>query len=141
MGHIPPRAVPGPQADPDDHIRRHSPVLWRMELPVSHGDRGHGGVGGLPGVDKEVVRMKGWFFKTILIYELFAFLVWNILVRTEADFEQWAYDNIHTIAYIWWATTLLVVTLSFVIQWSLNKWRVRARIRLLKDPRKPGDKQ
>ena len=57
--------------------------------------------------------MKGFLFKTILIYELFAFLVWNILVRTEADFEQWAYDNIHTIAYIWWATTLLVVTLSF----------------------------
>ena len=84
---------------------------------------------------------KGWFFKTILIYELIAFLVWNILVRTEADFEQWAYDNIHTIAYIWWATTLLVVTLSFVIQWSLNKWRVRARIRLLRDPRGPGGKQ
>ena len=84
---------------------------------------------------------KGWFFKTIIIYELFAFLVWNILVRTEADFEQWAYDNIHTIAYIWWATTLLVVTLSFVIQWSLNKWRVRARIRLLKDPRRPSDRK
>ena len=84
---------------------------------------------------------KGWFFKTILIYELIAFLVWNILVRTEADFEQWAYDNIHTIAYIWWATTLLVLTLVFVIQWSLDKWRVRARIRLLKDPRKPSNKK
>ena len=84
---------------------------------------------------------KGWFFKTILIYELIAFLVWNILVRTEADLDQWAYDNIHTIAYIWWATTLLVVTLSFVIQWSLNKWRVRARIRLLKAPRRPSDRK
>ena len=84
---------------------------------------------------------KGWFFKTIIIYELIAFLVWNILVRTEADFEQWAYNNIHTIAYIWWATTLLVLTLVFVIQWSLDKWRVRARIRLLKDPRKPSNKK
>ena len=84
---------------------------------------------------------KGWFFKTIIIYELVAFLVWNILVRTEADFEQWAYDNIHTIAYIWWATTLLVLTLVFVIQWSLDKWRVRARIRLLKDPRKPTNRK
>ena len=84
---------------------------------------------------------KGWFFKTIIVYELIAFLVWNILVRTEADFERWAYDNIHTIAYIWWATTLLVLTLVFVIQWSLDKWRVRARIRLLKDPRKPSNKK
>ena len=84
---------------------------------------------------------KGWFFKTIIVYELIAFLVWNILVRTEADFERWAYDNIHTIAYIWWATTLLVLTLVFVIQWSLDKWRVRARIRLLKDPRKPTNKK
>ena len=84
---------------------------------------------------------KGWFFKTIIVYELIAFLVWNILVRTEADFEQWAYDNIHTIAYIWWATTLLVLTLVFVIQWSLDKWRVRARIRLLKDPRRPSDRK
>jgi hypothetical protein len=84
---------------------------------------------------------KAWFFKTIIVYELIAFLVWNILVRTEADFEQWAYDNIHTIAYIWWATTLLVLTLVFVIQWSLDKWRVRARIRLLKDPRKPSNKK
>ena len=82
--------------------------------------------------------MKGFLFKTILIYELLAFLVWNILVRTEADFEQWAYDNIHTIAYIWWSTTLLVITMTFVIQWSLKRFRIRARIRALKDPRKTG---
>ena len=84
---------------------------------------------------------KGWFFKTIIVYELLAFLVWNILVRTEADFEQWAYDNIHTLMYILWSSTLLVLTLVFVIQWSLNKWRVRARIRLLKDPRRPSDRK
>ena len=82
--------------------------------------------------------MKGWFFKTILIYELIAFLVWNILVRTEADFEQWAYENIHTIAYIWWSTTLLVITMAFMIQWSLKRFRIRARIRTLKDPRQAG---
>ena len=84
---------------------------------------------------------KGWFFKTIIVYELLAFLVWNILVRTEADFEQWAYDNIHTLMYILWSSTLLVLTLVFVIQWSLDKWRVRARIRLLKDPRKPSNRK
>ena len=80
---------------------------------------------------------RGFLFKTILIYELIAFLVWNILVRTEADFEQWAYDNIHTMMYILWSSTLLVITMAFVIQWSLNKLRVRARVRMLKDPRRP----
>ena len=80
---------------------------------------------------------RGFLFKTILIYELLAFLVWNILVRTEADFEQWAYDNIHTMMYILWSSTLLVITMAFVIQWSLNKLRVRARVRMLKDPRRP----
>ena len=80
---------------------------------------------------------RGFLFKTILIYEALAFLVWNILVRTEADFEQWAYDNIHTMMYILWSSTLLVITMAFVIQWSLNKLRVRARVRMLKDPRRP----
>mgnify|MGYP004034681791 CR=1 FL=1 len=80
---------------------------------------------------------RGFLFKTILIYELIAFLVWNILVRTEADFEQWAYDNIHTMMYILWSSTLLVITMAFVIQWSLNKLRIRARVRMLKDPRRP----
>jgi len=81
---------------------------------------------------------RGFLFKTILVYELIAFVIWNILMRTEADFEQWAYENIHTIAYIWWSTTLLVITMAFVIQWSLKRFRIRARIRTLKDPRQAG---
>ncbi len=84
---------------------------------------------------------RGFLFKTILIYEALAFLVWNILVRTEADFEQWAYDNIHTMMYILWSSTLLVITMTFVIQWSLNRFRIKARMRLLKDPRRPSGKQ
>ena len=57
---------------------------------------------------------RGFLFKTILIYELLAFVLWNILVRTEADFEQWAYDNIHTLMYILWSSTLLVITMVYV---------------------------
>ena len=30
-------------------------------------------------MDKEVVPMKGFLFKTIVIYELIAFAIWNIL--------------------------------------------------------------
>ena len=83
---------------------------------------------------------RGFLFKTILIYEVLAFVLWNILVRTEADFEQWAYDNIHTLMYILWSSTLLVITMVYVINWSITKFRLKARIRLLKDPRKPEGK-
>ena len=79
---------------------------------------------------------KGWFFKTIIIYELIAFLVWNILVRTEADFEQWAYHNIHEIVYIILSSTLLVVTVVYVIQWSLDKLGIRKAMADIKDPRR-----
>ena len=84
---------------------------------------------------------RGFLFKTILIYEILAILGWNLMARTEADYEKWLFENIHAVVYITLATTMLVVTMVYVIQWSLDKWRIRARIRLLKDPRRPGGEQ
>ena len=75
-------------------------------------------------------------FKTILIYELLAFLGWNIMARTDADFEQWLFPNIHAVVYITLSTTMLVVTMVYVIQWSLNRLGITKRMKELKDPRK-----
>tara|TARA_Y100000361_G_C10994028_1_gene255715 strand:- start:28 stop:288 length:261 start_codon:yes stop_codon:yes gene_type:complete len=79
---------------------------------------------------------RGFLFKTILIYELIAFVIWNILMRTEADFEKWAYHNIHELIYIILSSTLLVVTVVYVIQWSLDKLGIRKAMAEIKDPRK-----
>ena len=79
---------------------------------------------------------RGFMFKTILIYELIAFALWNIMMRTEADYEQWIFENIHAVVYITLSSTMIFVTLVYVIQWSLDKIRFRARMRALKDPRK-----
>ena len=79
---------------------------------------------------------RGFLFKTILVYELIAFVIWNILMRTEADFEQWAYHNIHEIVYIILSSTLLVVTIVYVIQWSLDILGIRKAMADIKDPRR-----
>ena len=79
---------------------------------------------------------RGFMFKTILIYELLSFLGWNIMARTDADFEQWLFHNIHAVVYITLSTTMLVVTLVYVIQWSLNRLGITKRMKELKDPRK-----
>ena len=50
-------------------------------------------------------------FKTILIYELIAFALWNIMMRTEADYEQWIFENIHAVVYITLSSTMIFVTL------------------------------
>ena len=75
-------------------------------------------------------------FKTILIYEALAFLGWNIMMRTEADYEKWIFENIHAVVYITLSTTMLVVTVVYVIQWSLDKLGLKKRMQELKDPRK-----
>ena len=59
-------------------------------------------------------------FKTILIYELLAFLGWNIMARTDADYEKWLFENIHAVVYITLATTMLVV--------ASEMWRLRCRV-------------
>ena len=79
---------------------------------------------------------RGFLFKTILIYEILAILGWNLMARTEADYEKWLFENIHAVVYITLSSTMLFVTMVYVIQWSLNKIRFRARMRALKDPRK-----
>ena len=79
---------------------------------------------------------RGFMFKTILIYELIAFLGWNIMMRTEAEYEQWIFENIHAVIYITLSTTMLVVTLVYVIQWSLDKLGIRRAMAEIKDPRK-----
>ena len=79
---------------------------------------------------------RGFMFKTILIYEALAFLGWNIMMRTEADYEKWIFENIHAVVYITLSTTMLVVTVVYVIQWSLDKLGLKKRMQELKDPRK-----
>ena len=79
---------------------------------------------------------RGFMFKTILICEALAFLGWNIMMRTEADYEKWIFENIHAVVYITLSTTMLVVTVVYVIQWSLDKLGLKKRMRELKDPRK-----
>ena len=78
---------------------------------------------------------RGFMFKTILIYELLAFLGWNIMARTDADYEKWLFENIHAVVYITLATTMLVVTMVYVIQWSLDKLNLKR----LKDLRRDID--
>ena len=43
---------------------------------------------------------RGFLFKTILIYEALAILGWNVMARTEADYEKWLFENIHAVVYI-----------------------------------------
>ena len=64
-----------------------------------------------------------------------AFLGWNIMARTDADYEKWLFENIHAVVYITLATTMLVVTMVYVIQWSLDKLNLKR----LKDPRRDID--
>ena len=80
-------------------------------------------------------------FKTILIYEALAFLGWNIMMRTEAEYEQWIFENIHAVVYITLSTTMLVVTLVYVVQWSLDKLGLRRKMAELQDPRKTDEEK
>ena len=79
---------------------------------------------------------RGFLFKTILIYELLAILGWNIMARTEADYEKWLFENIHAIVYITLSSTMLFVTLVYVIQWSLDKLGITKKMSQIKDPRR-----
>ena len=73
-------------------------------------------------------------FKTILIYEALAFVLWNIMVRTQSDYEMWLYENIHKTMYIMLSSALLIATIVYVskrISTKLNMPKI-----LQKDPRK-----
>ena len=75
-------------------------------------------------------------FKTILIYELLAFAIWNIMVRTQSDYEMWLFENIHTTIYTILASLLLIATIVYVAK------KVGHRIKqpeiLANDPRRPN---
>ena len=73
-------------------------------------------------------------YRTILFYELLAFAIWNIMVRTQSDYEMWLFDNIHKTIYIMLSSALLIATIVYVskrISTKLNMPKI-----LQKDPRK-----
>ena len=73
-------------------------------------------------------------YKTILFYELLAFAIWNIMVRTQSDYEMWLFENIHKTMYIMLSSALLIATIVYVskrISTKLNMPKI-----LQKDPRK-----
>ena len=85
---------------------------------------------------KKVVSLMNNLFKTILIYEALAFAVWNIMVRTQSDYEMWLFDNIHKTMYIMLSSALLIATIVYVAKVIGRK--LKAPKILEQDPRKPG---
>ena len=84
--------------------------------------------------------MSRWFmFKTILIYEALAILGWNVMARTEADYEKWLFENIHAVVYITLSSTMLFVTMVYVVKWSLDKLGLKRKMAELQDPRKTDE--
>ena len=78
-------------------------------------------------------------FRTILIYEALAFVIWNIMVRTQSDYEMWLFENIHTTMYVMLASALLIATIVYVTKVIGRKLRTPKILQV--DPRKPGGTQ
>ena len=78
-------------------------------------------------------------FRTILIYEALAFVIWNIMVRTQSDYEMWLFENIHTTMYVMLASALLIATIIYVAKVIGRKLRTPKILEV--DPRKPGGTQ
>ena len=78
-------------------------------------------------------------FRTILIYEALAFAIWNVMVRTQSDYEMWLFENIHKTMYIMLASALLIATIVYVAK-VIGKKLKQPEI-LKNDPRKPGGTQ
>ena len=74
-------------------------------------------------------------YKTILFYELLAFAIWNIMVRTQSDYEMWLFDNIHKTIYIILSSMLLIATLVYVAKVVGSKFKKPKMLE--KDPRRP----
>ena len=72
-------------------------------------------------------------YKTILFYELLAFAIWNVMVRTQSDYEMWLFENIHKTMYIMLASALLIATIVYVSKVIGRK--IRTPEILKKDPR------
>ena len=75
-------------------------------------------------------------FKTILIYEALAFVVCNIMVRTQSDYEMWLFENIHETMYVMLASALLIATIVYVAKVVGRKLKTPKILE--QDPRKPG---
>ena len=75
-------------------------------------------------------------YRTILFYELLAFLIWNIMVRTQSDYEMWLFENIHKTMYIMLASALLIATIVYVAKVIGRKLKTPKILE--QDPRKPG---
>ena len=85
---------------------------------------------------KKVVSLMNNLFKTILIYEVLAFVVWNIMVRTQSDYEMWLFENIHETMYVMLASALLIATIVYVAKVVGRKLKTPKILE--QDPRKPG---
>lgn len=85
---------------------------------------------------KKVVSLMNNLFKTILIYEALAFVVWNIMVRTQSDYEMWLFENIHETMYVMLASALLIATIVYVAKVIGRKLKTPKILE--QDPRKPG---
>lgn len=72
-------------------------------------------------------------YKTILFYELLAFAIWNVMVRTQSDYEMWLFENIHKTMYVMLASALLIATIVYVAKVIGRK--IRTPEMLKKDPR------
>ena len=83
-----------------------------------------------------MVRIMNNLFKTILIYEALAFVVWNIMVRTQSDYEMWLFENIHETMYVMLASALLIATIVYVAKVIGRKLKTPKILE--QDPRKPG---
>ena len=78
-------------------------------------------------------------FKTILIYEALAFILWNIMVRTQSDYEMWLFDNIHLTIYTILASILLIASIVYVAKTVEHK--IKTPKILEQDPRKSSDEK
>ena len=63
------------------------------------------------------------------------------MARTEADYEKWLFENIHAVVYITLSTTMLFVTMVYVIQWSLDKLGLRRKMAELQDPSRTDEEK
>ena len=75
-------------------------------------------------------------FRTILIDEALAFVIWNIMVRTQSDYEMWLFENIHETMYVMLASALLIATIVYVAKVVGRKLKTPKILE--QDPRKPG---
>ena len=74
-------------------------------------------------------------YRTILFYEALAFVIWNVMVRTQSDYEMWLFENIHKTMYIMLSSALLIATIVYVGKVVSSKFKKPKMLE--KDPRRP----